>query len=71
MSALKESIIVKLDALPEPALHRVLDFVSYLAVHGGEGESSLLAVAGKLSGEPMSAHEIEESLYGKNGRGQR
>ena len=65
MSALKESIIQKIDSLPEPALRQVLDFVSFLAWKGADGERSVLAVAGQLSGAPISANEIEQALYGQ------
>ena len=64
MSALKETIIEKLDSLPEPALQEVLDFMTFLAWKGAGTESSLLTVAGQLSGEPVSARKIEEELYG-------
>jgi len=69
MSALRDSIIQKIDALPEPALRQVLDFVSFLAWKGADGEQSVLAVAGQLSGAPMSAHEIEQALYGQDRQG--
>lgn len=65
MSALKESILQKIDSLPEPALRQVLDFVSFLAWKGADGERSVLAVAGQLSGAPISANEIEQALYGQ------
>jgi hypothetical protein len=65
MSALRESILEKLDTLPEPALQEVLDFMTFLAWKGRANESSLLSKAGQLSGEPMSAREIEETLYGQ------
>ncbi len=68
MSALKESILQKLDTLPDPALRQVLDFMSFLSWKGeGDGES-VLAVAGQLSGPPMSAVQIEEALYGPDRR---
>ena len=63
MSALKESIIEKLDSLPEPALRQVLDFMSFLTWKGVGKDTSLLAVTGQLSGEPLSAPQIEEELY--------
>jgi len=69
MSALKESIIQNIDALPEPALRQVLDFVSFLAWKGADGERSVLGVAGQLSGGPISAHEIEQALYGQGRQG--
>jgi hypothetical protein len=69
MSALKESIVEKLDALPEPALRQVLDFVSCLVLRDGPEEASVLTVAGQLSGDPMSAAQIEAALYGESHRG--
>jgi hypothetical protein len=65
VSALKADIIEKLDTLPEPALREVLDFMNFLAWKGTGTESSLLAAAGQLSGEPVSAQAIEEELYGR------
>jgi hypothetical protein len=71
MSALKESIIQKLDTLPDPALRQVLDFMSFLSWKGeGEG-GSVLAASGRLSGEPMSAAQIEEALYGPASQGRK
>jgi hypothetical protein len=66
MSALKETIIEKLDGLPEPALRRVMDYLMLLTRQGnGNGsEPSLLSVAGGLSGTAMSSDEIERELYG-------
>lgn len=65
MSALKETIIEKLDGLPEPALQQVMDYLTRLTLRTGEKEPSLLAVAGGLSGTPLSAEEIERELYGQ------
>jgi hypothetical protein len=65
MSALRETIIEKLDSLPEPALRRVMDYLTLLARQGDGNEPSLLAGAGGLSGTPMSAEEIERELYGR------
>jgi hypothetical protein len=65
MNALKETIIETLDDLPEPALRKVMDFVTFLRWQGGGEESSLLTVAGGLSGAPLSAGEIEVELYGR------
>lgn len=66
MSALKETIVEKLDNLPEPALRQVADYVTFLTWRSAAGEASLLSVAGELSGPPTSAEEIEEMLYGRN-----
>ncbi len=67
MNALKETIIEKLDGLPEPALRQVMDYLTLLTRQGnGNGnEPSLLSVAGGLSGAPMSSAEIERELYGQ------
>jgi hypothetical protein len=63
METLKESLIEKLDHLPEAALRDVMDYVTFLAGRGAGEDSSLLTVAGSLSGEPMSAEQIEQELY--------
>ena len=68
MSALKESILQKLDTLPDPALRQVLDFMSFLSWKGEGDGGSVLAAAGRLAGEPMSAAQIEEALYGPDRR---
>ena len=65
MNALKETIIEKLDSLPDPALRLVMDYLTFLTWRGAGEESSLLSVAGQLSGTPMSAAEIERELYGQ------
>jgi hypothetical protein len=65
MNALKETIIQKLDSLPEPTLRQVMDYLTFLTWRGADEESSLLSVAGGLSGTPMSAAEIERELYGQ------
>jgi hypothetical protein len=62
METLKESFIEKLDKLPEPALREVMEFVSFLTRRGAGENSSLLHVAGSLSGTPMSAEQIEREL---------
>jgi hypothetical protein len=68
--SLKENIVGKLEHLPEPALREVLDFVEFISRKAGAQEESILAVAGILSGSPLSAVEIERELYG-NGEGAR
>jgi hypothetical protein len=65
MNALKETIIEKLDGLPEPKLRQVMDYLTFLTWRGAGEKSSLLSVAGGLSGRPMSAAEIERELYGQ------
>jgi len=64
VGALKEDILKRLDTLPDSSLQEVLDFVDFLAWKRAARETSLLAVAGRLSGEPLSAQAIEEELYG-------
>jgi hypothetical protein len=63
MNALKETIIEKLDSLPEPTLRQVMDYLTFLTWRGAGEESSLPSVAGGLSGTPMSSAEIEQELY--------
>ena len=65
MNALKDTIIEKLDGLPEPTLRQVMDYLTFLTWRGTGEEPSLLSVAGGLSGAPMSAEEIERELYGQ------
>lgn len=69
MTVLQERIMVKLQQLPEPALREVLDFVEFLAWRAAAQEDPLLSVAGILAGEPISAADIEEELYGRQEQG--
>jgi hypothetical protein len=46
-----------------------LGFVSFLAWKGADGERSVLGLAGQFSGAPISAHEIEQALYGQDRQG--
>ena len=62
--SLKEDILGKLDQLPDSALREVLDFVEFISKKVTTKEDPLLAVAGTLSGNPLSAEEIERQLYG-------
>ena len=64
MNALKETIIEKLDSLPEPTLRQVMDYLTFLTWRDAGEESWLLSVAGGLSGTPVSSAEIEQELYG-------
>lgn len=64
MLTLKDSIIEKLEQLPEPALREVLDFVEFISAKALAQEEPLLAVAGILSGSALSAEQIEQELYG-------
>ena len=67
MNALKETIIEKLESLPEPALQQVMNYVTFLTTRGTEAESSLLSVAGSLSGPVTSNGDIDAELYGQRG----
>ena len=60
----RDSIVDKLDLLPEPELREVLDFVEFLTSMNAVEEVPLLAVAGILSCESVSAQEIEQELCG-------
>lgn len=62
--SLKEDILEKLEQLPEPALQQVRDFVEFLSQKALVEEDPVLAVAGILSGDSLSAEEIERELYG-------
>lgn len=64
MTSLTERIVEKLQQLPEPDLREVLTFVDFIVWRTTGQEEPLLAVAGILSGEVLSAEEIERELYG-------
>jgi len=61
---LKQKLLEKVADLPEERLREVLDFIDFLKAREG-GEDPILKVAGCLSGNSISAEEIEEELYGK------
>lgn len=63
--SLKEKLLEELANLPQYRLQEVLDFVAFLRSRES-GEDPILNVAGCLSGEPISAKEIEEELYGED-----
>ncbi|MBC8235970.1 hypothetical protein H8E77_41015 [bacterium] len=63
MVSLKERIIENLGRLPEPMLREVLDFTESLAWRASDQKEPLLMVAGILSGEEISAKQIEWELY--------
>jgi len=64
MVALRERVVEKLEYLPEYNLHQVLSFVEFLTWRATERDEPLLSVTGILSGEMLSAEEIERELYG-------
>ncbi len=71
MNVTKDQIAEKIDNLPELALQEALVFLDFLSwrYKSSEGQTTqndpLLSVIGTLSGEPISALEIEAELYGK------
>lgn len=61
---LKQDIIRDLDRLSPERLREVKAFIGGLEeTHAEESSSALLEAAGCLSGEPLSAEDIEEALY--------
>ncbi len=72
MASLREKIVEKLDLLPEPSLHEVLDFVELLAweqsngeqQHGTPADDPFLSVIGTLPGVALSNEQIDLELYG-------
>jgi hypothetical protein len=69
-NSLVSKIVEKLEYLPDLTLNEVLDFVEFLTWRKTErqagltNEEPLLAVAGVLSGNPLSDRKIEADLYG-------
>ena len=61
----KKKIIENIEELPESNLKEVLDFIKFLKSKRKNREDSILKVAGCLSGNSISAKEIEEELYGE------
>jgi len=66
LTSLQDRIVEKLRLLPEPNLREVLNFVEFLMWRTTEQEDPVLSVAGILSGEMLSAEEIELNLYGNS-----
>ena len=66
----REKLVQEIVKLPADKLDEVLDFVGYLLSQEQKvmtPEEPLLTVAGILSGNPLSAEEIERELYGDEG----
>lgn len=61
----KKRIIETLEELPESKLKEVLDFIEFLRNKRKKNEDPVLRVSGCLSGDALSAKEIEEDLYGE------
>jgi hypothetical protein len=67
MQTLTQEITHKLQQLNDPELKEVLEFIDFISNNEFEdnGEDDpILSVMGILPGEPMSAEEIENELYG-------
>lgn len=62
----REKILEKIADLSDYKLKEVLDFIEFLRSKREENEDPILKVAGCLSGNALSAREIEEDLYGKH-----
>lgn len=67
---IKESIVEKLEQMPEPELREIIDFVDFIFRKVQNREEPILQVAGVLSGEPISARNIELELYGEPENGE-
>lgn len=68
MQTLTEEITHKLQQLSELELKEILEFIEFISnsdlEENGE-DDPILSVMGILPGEPMSAEEIENDLYGE------
>jgi len=63
--ALEKDIVRRLKRLPPAALQELRDVLRLLEERQRTSSgSSLLEAAGQLSGDPMTAEEIEQTLYG-------
>ena len=63
--SVKKMILEKIGDLPVQKLQEVLNFVDFLKAREEEGDDPILKVVGCLSGDPLTAKEIEEELYWK------
>jgi hypothetical protein len=63
---LRQQLLERILDLPEGRLQEVLDFVDFLRLREQREEDPLLRVAGCLSGDSLSAEDIEQELYGDN-----
>jgi hypothetical protein len=65
-SDLEKDIVRRLRRLPPAALRELRDVLNLLEEQQTmASDSSLLEAAGQLSGDPMTADEIEQTLYGR------
>ena len=58
-------VISSVGGLPAFRIEELLDYIEFLKSREEKTEDPILKVAGILSGEPISAQEIDEELYGK------
>ncbi|MCX5824463.1 MAG: hypothetical protein NTY86_13395 [Deltaproteobacteria bacterium] len=58
-------VMSNLGGLPTFRIEELLDYIEFLKNRDEKTEDPILKVAGILSGEPISAQEIDEELYGK------
>ena len=58
-------VMSNLGGLPTFRIEELLDYIEFLKNRDEKTEDPILKVAGILSGEPISAKEIDEELYGK------
>ena len=66
IEGLKQKLLERITDLSEGRLQEVLDFIDFLRTREHPDEDPILQVAGSLSGDPLSAEEIEQELYGKD-----
>ena len=66
IEGLKQKLLERITDLPEGRLQEVLDFIDFLRTREHQDEDPILQIVGSLSGEPFSAEEIEQELYGKD-----
>jgi hypothetical protein len=58
-------VMSSVGGLPAFRIEELLDYIEFLKNRDEKTEDPILKVAGILSGEPISAQEIDEELYGK------
>ena len=58
-------VMSSVGGLPAFRIEELLDYIEFLKSRDEKTEDPILKVAGILSGEPISAKEIDEELYGK------
>jgi len=56
-------VMSNLGGLPTFRIEELLDYIEFLKNREEKTEDPILKVAGILSGEPISAKEIDEELY--------